>query len=296
MNNRFISWIVFILLSFIWGSPFIIMKLSKESLPPLLITSLLIFSAGIVLLPFAVLHIAKIPRRKIGIVIIAGIFGNFLPAFLYPIAISNNIDSALAGILNSLTPIFVIILGLLFFKSRISSVKAIGVFIGFAGMCLLTLMERSIHFQNSEYALLIVLAAISYAVNILLVGHFLKDQNPFHITTVSISFLVIPTAFILWQQNFPALNFHDSGVIWSVIAVALLGITGTAIATGLFYILLKKGGGVFASMIIYGTPFVALFWGFIYHEKITALRIVSLVIILAGVYLASRKGSENNQP
>lgn len=294
MNNRIISWSVFILLSFIWGSPFIIMKLSKESLPPLLITALLIFSAGIVLLPFAVFHISKISGKKIGLIIIAGIFGNFLPAFLYPIAMSNNIDSALAGILNSLTPIFVIVLGLLFFKTRISSLKTIGVFIGFAGICLLTLAERSINFLNSGYALLIVLAAISYAVNILLVSHFLKDQNPFHITTVSISFLVIPSALILWQENFLALNFHNSGVVWSVIAISLLGITGTAIATGLFYILLKKGGGVFASMIIYGTPFVALFWGFIYHEKITAVRIVSLIIILAGVYLASRNGAENS--
>lgn len=294
MNNKVINWVIFILLAFIWGSPFIIMKLSKESLPPLLITSLLIFSAGIVLLPFAIFHISKIPRKKIGFVIIAGIFGNFLPAFLYPIAISNNVDSALAGILNSLTPIFVIILGLIFFKIRVSSSKTIGAVIGFAGMCLLTFLERSVNFQNSGYALLIVLATVSYAINILLVSHFLKEQNPIHITTVSISFLVIPTAFLLWQQNFLALNFHSNSVIWSVIAIVLLGIAGTAIATGLFYILLKKGGGVFASMIIYGTPFVALFWGFIDHEKITAVRIMSLLIILAGVYLASRNGSENN--
>lgn len=293
MNNRIASWGIFILLSFIWGSPFIIMKLSKESLPSLQMTSLLIFSAGIVLLPFAIFHISKIPRKKLGLVIIAGIFGNFVPAFLYPIAISNNIDSALAGILNSLTPIFVIIIGLLLFKMKVSSSKAIGAFIGFAGMCLLTLVERSINFQNSVYAFLIVLATISYATNILLVSHFLKEQNPIHITTVSIAFLTIPSSIILWQQDFLALNFHNSNVAWSVIAIALFGITGTAIATGLFYILLKKGGGVFASMIIYGTPFVALFWGFIDHEKITALRIVSLLIILAGVYLASRNGNEN---
>ncbi|MCC7401141.1 MAG: DMT family transporter [Chitinophagaceae bacterium] len=294
MNNKAISWIIFILLSFIWGSPFIIMKLSKESLPPLMMTALLIFSAGIVLLPFAFFHISKIPKNKIGFIIIAGIFGNLLPAFLYPVAISNNVDSALAGILNALTPIFVIILGLLFFKTRVSSSKATGALIGFAGMCLLTLMERTVNFQNTGYALLIVLATVSYAVNILLVGHFLKEQNPIHITTVSISFLVIPSAIILWQQDFSALDFHSSEVLWSVTAIALFGIAGTAIATGLFYILLKKGGGVFASMIIYGTPFVALFWGFIDHEKITALRIVSLLIILAGVYLASRNGSENN--
>ncbi|MBS1918975.1 MAG: DMT family transporter [Bacteroidetes bacterium] len=293
MNNKVLSWGIFILLSFIWGSPFIIMKLSKESLPPLLITSLLIFSAGIVLLPFALFHISKISPKKIGFVLIAGIFGNLVPAFLYPIAISNNVDSALAGILNALTPIFVIILGFLFFRNRVSSTKAIGVLIGFTGICLLTFMEQTINFQNSGYALLIVLATISYAFNILLVSYFLKEQNPIHITTVSISFLIIPSAFILWQQGFLTLNFHNSDILESVSAVALLGIAGTAIATGLFYILLKKGGGVFASMIIYGTPFVALFWGFIYHEKITTIRIVSLIIILAGVYLASRKSNEN---
>lgn len=90
------------------------MKVSLKGLSGAQIAALRIFSAAIIFLPFAVFHIAKLPRRKIGIIILAGIFGNLFPAFCFAIAIFK-IDSSLAGILNSLTPICVVIIGISFF-------------------------------------------------------------------------------------------------------------------------------------------------------------------------------------
>ena len=58
-------------------------------------------------------------------------------------------------------------------------------------------------------------------------------------------------------------------LLLAVINSVLLGIAGTAIATALFYVLVKKAGGLFASLVTYGIPFVALAWGFIFGEKIT---------------------------
>jgi len=287
MNNKFINWIIFILLCFIWGSSFILMRYSSDTLSAAEIASLRIFSAGFIFLPFAIFHLRHIPRKKIGLVIMTGLFGNMLPAFLFAIAITRNIDSSLAGILNSLTPIFVVVIAILFFRDRIRSQKIIGVLVGFAGL-ILSMIQKDISFNNSGFALLIVLATAFYGININLVSHYLKDIEPFKIATVSLAFLVIPTAAILWWEGFFRLDFSQPAVYNPVLASAMLGIMGTAIATALFYILVQKAGALFASLVTYGIPFIALFWGFIYKEKITFLEVVGLGIILLGVYLANR--------
>jgi len=108
--------------------------------------------------------------------------------------------------------------------------------------------------------------------------------------------MLLPTTFVLWQQDFFSLaiaefnlNFSEPSVVrWSIIASVILGIVASAIATVLFYILVKKAGGLFASLVTYGIPFIAITLGFIYGESITALQIACLGIILGGVYLANR--------
>ncbi len=289
MSNKFISWAIFIILCFIWGSSFILMRYSKDDLSSPQIAAVRIFSAGLVFLPLAFFHLSKIPRQKIGMVILIGIVGNLIPAFLFAEAIARNIDSSLAGILNSLTPVCVALIAIIFFKDKIRTQKIVGVLVGFAGLILLTVTQGDISLANIGYSLLIVLGTISYGVNVNLVSHRLKGINPVHIATVSLAFLTIPTAFVLWQQGFLQLDFNNAKIRLAVIASASLGIVGSAIATALFYILVQKAGGLFASLVTYGIPFVALFWGFIYGEKITIIEIVCLGIILLGVYLANRK-------
>lgn len=67
-----------------------------------------------------------------------------------------------------------------------------------------------------------------------------------------------------------------------------LGVAGSAIATALFYVLVQRAGGLFASLVTYGIPFVAVAWGVYDHEEITWIQVVGLGIILLGVYLANR--------
>jgi len=288
-NDRFVSWGIFILLCIIWGSSFILMKASKNELTWAQIASLRIFSAGLVMLPFAIFHFFKIPKKKIPLVILSAICGNLLPAYLFAGAIAKNIDSSLAGILNSLTPICVVVTGFLFFKSKIEGRKILGVLIGFAGLTLLTLAaKKGINFENVEYTFWILLATIMYGFNINIVGHYLKDINPIHLAVVSITFMIIPSGIVLWQQNFLQLPFDDDKTLLAVINSVMLGVAGTAIATALFYALVKRAGGLFASLVTYGIPFIAITWGFIFGENITVLQIACLGIILCGVYLANR--------
>ena len=139
MSNRFVCWSIFIILCIIWGSSFKLMKDSAVSLSGAQIAALRIFSAGLVFVPFAFFYFSKIPRQKLGLVILSAIFGNLLPAFLFAIAMTK-IDGSLGGILNSLTPICVAVIGILFFKDKIKSQKIIGVLTGFLGLVLLTVM------------------------------------------------------------------------------------------------------------------------------------------------------------
>jgi len=268
------------------------MRDSSAALSAPLIAAIRIFSAGLVFMPFAFFHFSKIPRSKTGFVILSAVFGNLLPAFLFAIALTK-IDGSLGGILNSLTPICVVVVSILFFKSKIENPKIIGVLTGFAGLVLLTIYpalmgEKSISFDNIGYTLLIVVATFLYGINVNMVHHFLKGINPIHIATVSLACMTIPSGIVLWQQGFLHLDFSDKVVQNAVLMSVGLGIVGSAIATALFYILVQRAGGLFASLVTYGIPFIALFWGFIDGEKITWIEFICLGIILLGVYLANR--------
>lgn len=288
-NDRLISWGIFVLLCIIWGSSFILMKASKDYLSWAQIASLRIFSAGVVMLPFAFFHFSKIPKKKILLVIFSSICGNLLPAYLFALAIAKDLDSSLAGILNSLTPICVVIIGVLFFRSKIDGRKILGVIVGFIGLTLLTLAgKKGMSFENLQYTLLVLAATILYGFNVNIVAHYLKDINPVQLAIVSISFMIIPTGIVLWQTDILQLSFDDKNVLLAVLNSVMLGVAGSAIATALFYVLVRKAGGLFASLVTYGIPFIALAWGIYFGENITILQIGCLGIILSGVYLANR--------
>lgn len=288
-KDKLLSWGIFVLLCIIWGSSFILMKASKDHLSWSQFASLRIFSAAIVMLPFAIFYFPRIPVKKIPLVILSAICGNLLPAYLFAGALAKDIDSSLAGILNSLTPLCVIVTAIVFFKDKIQLKKIMGVLIGFFGLTLLMIAGgKGISFENFQYSLWILLATILYGLNINIVSHYLKDINPVQLAAVSITFMIIPTAFALWQLDFLRLDFDDSNVLWAVINSITLGVAGSAIATALFYVLVKKAGGLFASLVTYGIPFVALAWGFLFGETITVIQIGCLGVILSGVYLANR--------
>jgi drug/metabolite transporter (DMT)-like permease len=294
MGNKFFNWSIFVLLCFIWGSSFILMKVSIEGLTGAQIAGLRIFSAGIVCIPFAFFHIRNIPRKKVSLLAVTGFFGNLLPAFCFAIALLK-IDSSLAGVLNSLTPLCVIFIGVVLFRDKIKTRKIVGVVIGFAGLCLLTITQKNISTANLGYASLVLLATISYGINVNHVSHFLKEVKPIYIATVSLAFMSIPSGIVLWQQGFFQLDFSDSTVQWAVFNTILLGIVASAFATVLFYMLVQKASGLFASLVTYGVPFVALFWGFMDGETITITGLLCLGIILLGVFLANRPEKKDSE-
>ena len=285
-RKRRVSWGLFILLALVWGSSFILMKKAAEELTGWQIGAIRIFSAGLVFLPFAAFHISKLPKNKLPLVILTGLLGNLFPAFLFAIAIHRKIESSLAGILNSLTPLFVIVIGVLFFKTKVEAKKIIGVLIGFTGLLILSISKGPVTVSDVGFTLLILLATVFYGLNVNLIGAYLKGVDPVKMATVSIAFLLIPSGLMLWL--YPVSFTGSARMQNSILAAITLGILGSASATALFYLLIKKAGGLFASLVTYAIPIVAIFWGVLAHEQVGLLQISCLGIILGGVYLANK--------
>ena len=283
---KFINLFLFVALSIIWGSSFILMKEGLMALTPYQVAAIRIFCAGIVLLPFAVKALRELPSRKIPVIILAGLLGSFFPAFLFCIA-ETKIDSSLAGILNALTPLFTILIGVFFFDLKAGKQKVIGVTVGFFGLLLLFIGNGHPDPKNLSYTFLVLLATLMYGVNVNLVGRYMKEVGSFNIAIIAFSFLTVPCVIILFFTGYFSMDFTDKVFIWSTAFSAILGVMGTAVANILFYMLLKRAGALFASTVTYAIPLVAVGWGIFYGEKISLLQVYSLVVILIGVYMAN---------
>ena len=287
-KDRLLNWSIFAALSFIWGSSFILMKEGMTALSAYQVAAIRMASAGIILLPMALKQMRQLPRNKMGYAVLSGVLGSFFPAFLFCIA-ETRIDSALAGILNALTPISVISIGILFFKSKVTRMQFAGVMIGFIGLCLLFLNKGKIDLTYISYSLLVLLATVSYGLNVNMVNRHLHDVPSMHIATFAFVSLLVPALVVLAVTGYFSLPLGNADVLWATGASVILGIFGTAIATVLFYVMLKNAGTVFSSMVTYGIPFVAILWGALAGETITLMQIACLGIILGGVYVARKK-------
>lgn len=264
------------------------MKEGMKTLTPYHVASLRILSAGVVLIPFARKALLQIPREKILLVILSGLLGSFFPAYLFCVA-ETRIDSSLAGIMNALTPLFTIIIGIAFFQLQAGRRKIIGVLVGFVGLCLLIAPKGDFRFEDFSYSLLVLLATVLYGINVNMVGRHMQGVGSLNIASLAFVFLIIPTLIILYFTGYFALPLLQTAFIIPTLASVVLGVFGTAIASILFYMLVKRAGTLFASMVTYGIPFIAVLWGLWGGETITLLQVGCLGIILVGVYLVNKK-------
>jgi drug/metabolite transporter (DMT)-like permease len=133
--------------------------------------------------------------------------------------------------------------------------------------------------------MLILLATVFYGLNVNLITTYLQGVDPFQMATVSIASLLLPSLAVLYIHP---VSFDTGPMRQSIIACAALGILSSAVATALYYALIRKAGGLFASLVTYAIPIVAISWGLLFGEQIGLLQVGCLAIILGGVYLANR--------
>jgi drug/metabolite transporter (DMT)-like permease len=304
VNTAFSKWGLFILLSFIWGSSFELMKLglfenhdlSKPVLSSWQVAALRLVSAGLVFVPFVHLYLKRIEKSKLGYIILSGVLGSFIPAFLFTLA-ETKIDGAFAGTLNSLTPVFVILIASFFFRKRITARTNGGIAIALIGSALVFYFNWNDRGRSSlgdiNFALYCMLATVFYGLNVNMVNKVLGGVSPLAVGAISFTSLLLPSLAVLYFTHYFELPLGETKYITATIASVVLGIIGTSIASVLFYQLIQKAGYLFASMVTYGIPFIAQFWGWVNGEKVDIYRTFGLLVILAGIYLATRVKKED---
>ncbi len=285
--KNIMNWGLFILLTLIWGSSFILIKEGLVKLTAYQVAAMRIFSSGVVLLPICLRQFRHIPKGKVKYIVSSAAIGSFIPAFLFCIA-EEHINSSLAGIVNALSPLFAILIGVLFFQMKTTPQKIGAVLIGFVGLCLLFIQKDGFKLDDQiGYSLLVVLATIGYGWNGNILAHHLGSVGSVNIAAIAFPILAIPALVILIFTGYFETSWTDAAFLKASFASVILGVIGTAIAQILFYMLLKRTNVLFASLVTYTIPFVAIFWGVWYGETITMMQIACLVLILSGVYFAN---------
>lgn len=282
------AWLTLAVLSVIWGSSFILIKRGLDVFSADEVGALRILSAGLFLSPIAFSKLKHVNQRNFIWLLSVGFVGSFIPAFLFATA-QTEISSSLAGILNALTPIFVLIFGIIFFKQSIKMLTLLGLVIGFSGSFLLINSGPNGLGEVNYYALLIVVATMCYGFNVNLIKFKLADISAVSITSVSL-LLVLPIAsvYLFFGTDFIHKLSTVEGAWLSTFYVALLGIMGTSIALVMFNGLVKVTTPVFTSMVTYLIPVVALIWGILDGEAVGIIMGIGFFTILSGVYLINK--------
>ncbi len=289
--SKFWVWTLFAILTLLWGCSYFFMKAGMEVYSPLQMASMRIAFAGIALLPWSLWHLSKVPKNKIGLLMISGFLGNGFPAILFCLALQG-LGTNLGGILNSLTPLWVLLLGVLFFGKKSSTQRTLGVLSGFAGILLLFISKGNISLHHLELSLLIVAATMMYGLNINIVDKYMKDIPSLYIGTVSTLGIGICYTALLWygidisigHASFSLIQW-DERHVWFAVA---LGVLNTALSNVLFYQLVKISSASFASMVTYIMPFVTIIIALIIGETIATQSLFCLSFILFGVYLVRK--------
>ena len=283
--------ITLIILGLIWGSSFILMKKGLNSYPPIEITLYRIFIVFMVFFPLGIRDFFKIQKKTALILLLSAIIGSVIPYFLF-IKAQTKIDSSLNGILNSITPLFTLVFGILLFKEKTNLKAIIGVILGLIGASgLIILSKGDTPWTGSYlYAILPVIGSSCYALNINLIKNYLKDIPALKITSWSFIFIgPIAGLILFFYTDFTThLLTKDENYI-NFLYINILGVLGSGFAFWLFNLLIKETSSVFASTVTYLIPIIAIFWGVFDGEIFNLYQGILCLVIFGGIYLIKSK-------
>ena len=288
MDNKNLKWIYLLILSFVWGSSYILIKKALIGLTPLQVGSLRTIISTVLLLVIGYSSLKSIPKDKWKWILITGLV-SFIPPFLFAYA-QTEIDSALAAILNSLTPLATLLIGVGFYRFKIDSKQISGVIIGLIGSVLLMYQGSVINpDQNLLYVFFIIFASVLYALQVNLLKVHLQDVSAVAITVGNFIFIFPLAVVIFFMSDYKQIDISDKDVKVALFCLIILSIVGTVFAKILFNKFVQIASPVFASSVTYILPIVALFWGLLDGEIFTLNQFFATLIILIGVYLANKK-------
>jgi len=282
------AWFLLIGLGIVWGSAYFLMSKSLEVFSSTQVASLRMVIAFVMFLPIFLLRFKDVPWKKTHFLIVVGALGSGMPAILFAIA-QTKLTSSITGVLASTTPLFTLLVGMMFFSTPYIRNKALGVLLGLLGVVLIVLLgKESVIGGEMLFAILPTLATICYAFSTNTIKSKLQQVHP--LTLSSSAYVIIgPIMVILLLQSgfVEVMQTHDRA--WEGFGyVVTLSLSATVICSVFYFALIQMTSAVFASMVAYLIPVVATIIGMIRGEPITFVHVLGLVLILSGVYLSRR--------
>jgi len=290
MANR--PWLVpaaFILLGLIWGSSFLWIKIGVEEMDPATLVAYRISLGAAAMLVFARLTGEHLPRSWRELIPLAalGMIATALPFFLITWG-EQYIDSGTAAVLNSLTPIFSLILaGFVLRTENVSLVRVLGLVTGFAGAALLA--SREFALRGDALALLgtgaVAVAAISYAAGAS-VSRSMVHGTPRNV--VAAGNLTFGAIYIWIFALLTGANAAPPSQLDSIIALLWLGLLGSFLAFVLLYFLISQLDATVATMVTYLFPVVGVTLGVVFlHELLEARLAIGTALVVVGIVVVT---------
>ncbi|MBR9921007.1 MAG: EamA family transporter [Bacteroidetes bacterium] len=288
-NKPWLSWLLLLFLGITWGTSYILIKKGLVVFSSIQLAALRITLSALAFLPVFIFRFSKINWKKWKYLLVVGLAGSGLPAIFFAFA-QKELSSSLTGVLSSMTPLFTLVIGLLFFGLTFKVRQISGILLGLAGTLVLVWFGGSREASgNIWYGLLVVAAASMYALSSNTVKAYL--QNMKSLTISSTSFVLIGPlglAFLLNTDFFQVME--NTPGAWTAFGyVLILSLAGTVIASILFFRLVQIRDAVFASMVSYLIPLIALFWGYQDGEQLSWYHFTGMALILTGLYLSRER-------
>ena len=289
IDSKLGHWIILIMLSIIWGSSFMLIKRGLDAFSYEQVATLRIFIAFIFLTVLGRKFYTNIPTKKLWPLFLTGFIGNGIPPFLFSKA-QTYLDSGIVGILNVLTPLFTIFIGILFYNLKVKIVNYLGIALGIIGTIYLLLPQtEQLDDKTLYYSLIAILGTACYGWSANIIKAHLEELDAIQITTISFSFVGPWAGIYLLCGDFLEIMQNHPKAISSFSYIAILAIMGSALAVIAFNKLIKMTGPLFATSCTYIIPIVAIIWGVSDKEIINIHDIIGFVIILGGIYLVNKR-------
>lgn len=285
------NWVRFGALALVWGSSFLWIKLGLGSFSPVQVALLRMAIGALVIVGLCVTTGIALPRdRSVWLhMLVPAFFGSALPFTLFAVG-ERTVSTGVAGVLNSTTPIWVLLIALTFrFEKRPSVVRLTGLGLGMAGTVLIFAPWQASGLM-SWGALACLGAAICYAVSYNYLSRVLAGR----LAPTALAAAQLSLGAGLATLSLPVLGrqaVHLSP--WPAVAVVVLGVAGTGVAFVWNNRLIADEGPTAASSVTYVVPVVSVLLGVIaLGEPLNVRVLAGMVVVLVGVALSRKRAAK----
>ncbi|MGB7860639.1 MAG: DMT family transporter [Acidimicrobiia bacterium] len=278
------DWALFVGLSLIWGSSFLLIAIGLDSFDPGLVTLLRVGFGAIVLSLFPAARRRTIEPEDRNKLRMLGFVWIALPLTLFPIA-QQWIDSSVAGMLNGATPIFTALLATILLRALPGRLQLVGLFAGFAGIIAIALPSAGGGRTAAIGVALVLVATVCYSIALNVVTPLTQKYG-----SLPVMAFVLRVGAIL-TIPYGLYGATQSSFSWpSMLAMLVLGIVGAGLAFYMMGLFNSSVGATRSAFITYAIPVVALVLGVVVRNELVApVAVIGVVLVIVGAFLASRR-------